>query len=37
LIKRMYPMFDNWVAVRKVLNSSGVFNNRFSARCGFDA
>jgi len=37
LIKRMYPMFDKWFAVRKVLNSSGVFNNRFSARCGFDA
>jgi hypothetical protein len=37
LIKRMYPMFDKWIAVRKVLNSSGVFNNRFSARCGFDA
>jgi len=37
LIKRMYPMFDKWIGVRKVLNSSGVFNNRFSARCGFDA
>jgi hypothetical protein len=37
LIKRMYPMFDKWIGVRKALNSSGVFNNRFSARCGFDA
>ena len=35
-IKRMYPMFDRWVAVRKVLNSKGTFNNRFSERCGFD-
>ncbi|MEK6300237.1 MAG: D-arabinono-1,4-lactone oxidase [Acidobacteriota bacterium] len=36
-IKKMYPMFDRWVAVRKALNSKGTFNNRFSERCGFDA
>jgi len=36
-IKRMYPMFDKWVAVRKSLNPKGTFNNRFSERCGFDA
>ncbi|HWO00847.1 MAG TPA: D-arabinono-1,4-lactone oxidase, partial [Blastocatellia bacterium] len=36
-IKKMYPMFDRWVAVRKVLNSKGTFNNRFSERCGLDA
>jgi hypothetical protein len=35
-IRKMYPMFDRWVAVRKVLNSKGTFNNRFSERCGFD-
>ena len=37
LIRKMYPMFDKWIAVRKVLNASGTFNSRFSERCGFDA
>jgi len=37
LIRKMYPMYDKWIAVRKILNSSGVFNSRFSERCGFDA
>lgn len=36
-IKKMYPMFDRWIAVRKALNPNGTFNNRFSERCGFDA
>jgi FAD/FMN-containing dehydrogenase len=35
-IRKMYPMFDRWVAVRRALNSKGTFNNRFSERCGFD-
>ena len=35
-IRKMYPMFDRWVAVRRALNSTGTFNNRFSERCGFD-
>jgi hypothetical protein len=37
LIRRMYPMLDKWIAVRRIVNSSGTFNSRFSARCGFDA
>jgi hypothetical protein len=37
LIKKLYPMLDRWLAVRKVLNARGTFNNRFSERCGFDA
>ena len=37
VIRKMYPMFDNWVAVRQMLNSHGTFNNNFSQRCGFDA
>lgn len=35
-IKKMYPMFDRWVAVRNGLDSKGTFKNRFSQRCGFD-
>jgi len=37
LIKEMYPMLDKWLAVRRVLNSRGTFNNAFSQRCGFDS
>ena len=37
LIRRLYAMYDKWIAVRKVLNSSGAFNSRFSERCGFDS
>lgn len=36
LIRKLYPMYDKWIAVRKVLNSNGTFNSRFSERCGFD-
>lgn len=36
-IKKLYPKFDQWIAVRRLLDSKGTFNNRFSARCGFDA
>ena len=36
-IARMYPMLEKWLAVRRVLNSSGTFNNTFSQRCGFDS
>ena len=35
-IRKLYPMLDNWLAVRRVLNSRGTFNNSFSQRCGFD-
>jgi hypothetical protein len=37
LIRKMYPMLDKWLAVRRILNSRGTFNNGFSRRCGFDA
>lgn len=37
LIGKLYPMLDKWLAVRRVLNSRGTFNNQFSQRCGFDA
>jgi FAD binding domain-containing protein/D-arabinono-1,4-lactone oxidase len=36
LIRKMYPMLDKWLAVRRTLNSRGTFNNNFSQRCGFD-
>jgi hypothetical protein len=36
LIRKMYPMLDKWLAVRRLLNSRGTFNNGFSQRCGFD-
>ncbi len=36
LIRRLYPMLDKWLAVRRVLNARGTFNNSFSQRCGFD-
>jgi hypothetical protein len=36
LIRKMYPMLDKWLAVRRLLNSRGTFNNNFSQRCGFD-
>ena len=35
-IMKLYPMFDQWSAVRKTLNARGTFSNRFSERCGFD-
>jgi len=37
LIKKLYPMLDKWLAVRRLLNSRGTFNNGFSQRCGFDS
>jgi L-gulono-1,4-lactone dehydrogenase len=37
LIRRIYPKLDKWLAVRRILNSRGTFNNSFSQRCGFDA
>jgi hypothetical protein len=37
LIRKLYPMLDKWLAVRRILNSRGTFNNSFSQRCGFDA
>jgi len=37
LIRKMYPMLDKWLAVRRLLNSRGTFNNGFSQRCGFDS
>jgi len=37
LIRKMYPMLDKWLAVRRALNSRGTFNNNFSQRCGFDS
>lgn len=36
LIRKLYPMLDRWLAVRRVLNPRGTFNNSFSQRCGFD-
>lgn len=36
LIKKLYPKYDKWIEVRKILNSRGTFNNSFSKRCGFD-
>jgi len=35
-IRKLYPMLDKWLAVRRMLNSLGTFNNSFSQRCGFD-
>jgi hypothetical protein len=35
-IRKMYPMLDKWLAVHRLLNSRGTFNNGFSKRCGFD-
>ena len=37
LIRKLYPMLDRWLAVRRSLNSRGTFNNSFTQRCGFDA
>ena len=37
LIRKLYAMYDKWIAVRRILNSSGAFNSRFSERCGFDS
>ena len=37
LIRKMYPMLDKWLEVRRLLNSRGTFNNNFSLRCGFDS
>jgi xylitol oxidase len=37
LISRMYPKLDRWLAVRRLLNTRGTFNNAFSHRCGFDS
>jgi len=36
LIRELYPMYEKWIGVRRILNSRGTFNNRFSERCGFD-
>ena len=37
LIRKLYAMYDKWIAVRRILNSSSAFNSRFSERCGFDS
>jgi len=37
LIRKLYVMYDKWIEVRRILNSSGTFNSRFSERCGFDS
>jgi hypothetical protein len=37
LIRKLYPMLEKWLSVRRILNSRGTFNNSFSQRCGFDA
>ncbi|MBV9006275.1 MAG: hypothetical protein JO181_16555 [Solirubrobacterales bacterium] len=37
LITSMYPRFDDWLAVHRQLNASGVFDSPFSKRVGISA
>jgi L-gulono-1,4-lactone dehydrogenase len=37
LIDSMYPRFDDWLAVHRRLNASGVFDSPFSKRVGISA
>ncbi len=34
LIRRMYPKFDDWLAVERQLNAKGTFDGPFTDRCG---
>jgi L-gulono-1,4-lactone dehydrogenase len=34
-IRRLYPQLDRWLGVYKQMNTTGVFSNTFTDRCGF--
>lgn len=34
-VRKLYPALDKWLAVYRQMNTTGVFSNTFTDRCGF--
>lgn len=36
-IRKLYPALDQWLAVHRQMNKTGIFDNTFTDRCGFNS